>query len=86
MPLTLAALASVLQMHGAGATITSDNKGIEDLLVPIRGQLQESRSAGPPATPTAKLQHYKQYYSSTYTRGTYSRFYGKLSLTPGNAD
>jgi hypothetical protein len=34
-PLTLAILASVLQMQGADATITSDNKGIEDLLTTI---------------------------------------------------
>ena len=40
-PLTLAVLASVLQMQGADATITSDNKGVEDLLTAIRGQLQE---------------------------------------------
>jgi hypothetical protein len=39
-PLTMAILASVLQMQGADASITSDNKGIDDLLANIRGQLE----------------------------------------------
>jgi len=38
-PLTLAILATVLQMQGADATITSDNKGVDDLLGDIRGRL-----------------------------------------------
>lgn len=41
-PLTLTILASVLHMQGADATITSDNKGIEDVLAPIRGRLEEN--------------------------------------------
>ncbi len=40
-PLTLAVLASVLQMHGADAALGSDNKGIEDVLAPILGQLHK---------------------------------------------
>ena len=39
-PLTLAILASALQMQGADATVSSDNKGLADLLSDIRGQLQ----------------------------------------------
>jgi hypothetical protein len=79
-PLTLAVLASVLQMHGADATITSDNKGIEDLLAPIRGQLQEGLSAGAPGIRVAAMAtHNKGIYEKIYTRGTFSRQYEKLT-------
>lgn len=40
-PVTSAILVSVLHLQGADATVTSDNKGVEDLLTAIRGQLQE---------------------------------------------
>ncbi len=79
-PLTLTLLASVLQMHGTGATITSDNKGIEDLLAPIRSQLQKPAA---PATfycgwcETKRLAatHHKSAYVSSYTKGAYTRSY-----------
>jgi hypothetical protein len=70
-PLTLTVLASVLQMHGAGTTITSDNKGIEDLLAPIRGQLQEDRGTSAPVV--VATQHLKGFYVKTYTRGNYTK-------------
>jgi len=39
-PLTLKILATLVQVHGA-ATVVSTNKGIDDLLDPVRGQLQD---------------------------------------------
>jgi hypothetical protein len=36
---TLKVLASLLQMHGPGATIQSDHQGIDALLSDIRGQI-----------------------------------------------
>ena len=38
---TLTIIASLLQMHGPGATIQSDHKGIDALLGDIRGQISE---------------------------------------------
>ena len=39
MPITtLKVLASVLQLHGPGATVQSDHQGIEALLSDLRGQ------------------------------------------------
>ncbi len=68
-PLTLAVLASVLHMQGADATITSDNKGIEDVLAGIRGQLQEQADQqSPRIIEAAVATHHKGYYSKTYTK------------------
>jgi hypothetical protein len=39
--LTLKVIASLLQMHGPGATIQSDHKGIDALLDDVRGQISE---------------------------------------------
>jgi hypothetical protein len=39
--LTLKVLASLLQMHGPGATIQSDHPGIDALLDDVRGQISE---------------------------------------------
>src|SRR5262245_49501408 len=42
MPIpTLTVLASVLQIHGPGATIQSDHQGIDALLGDIRGQISQ---------------------------------------------
>jgi hypothetical protein len=69
-PLTLTVLASVLQMHGAGATITSGNKGIEDLLAPIRAQLQEGVESNAPSVKIALNNHTKGFYAKGfYTKG-----------------
>lgn len=39
--LTMKVIASLLQMHGPGATIQSDHQGIDALLGDIRGQISE---------------------------------------------
>jgi hypothetical protein len=39
---TLKVLASILQMHGPGATIQSDHQGIDALLSDLRGQNAEA--------------------------------------------
>jgi hypothetical protein len=39
--LTMKIIASLLQMHGPGATIQSDHKGIDALLDDVRGQITE---------------------------------------------
>jgi hypothetical protein len=42
MPIpTLSVLASLLQIHGPGATIQSDHQGIDALLGDIRGQMSQ---------------------------------------------
>jgi len=42
MPIpTLKVIASLLQMHGPGATIQSDHQGIDALLSDIRGQISD---------------------------------------------
>jgi hypothetical protein len=43
MPITtLKVLASVLQLHGPGATLQSDHQGIDALLNDLRGQASEA--------------------------------------------
>jgi hypothetical protein len=39
--LTLKVIASLLQLHGPGATIQSDHQGIDALLGDIRGQISK---------------------------------------------
>ena len=70
-PLSLAILASVLHMQGADATITSDNKGVDDLLTNIRSELQEQVDPNAP-------QIIEAMYNKNYTKGTYHKTnYGK---------
>jgi hypothetical protein len=70
-PLTLAILASVLQMQGADATIASDNKGVDDLLMDIRGQLQ---SQVDPNAPRVILANYTK---TNYSKGGYGKGYNR---------
>ncbi len=76
-PLTLAILAGVLQMHGADATIGSDNKGIEDLLAPIRGQLQEGADSPAPLVLAAAT---KGKGGGSFVKGSYYKAtqYGRI--------
>jgi len=67
-PLTLTILASVLQMQGADATITSDNKGIEELLAPIRSQLREQVSPNTSPRMLAAAPHHRGLYTKVYTK------------------
>jgi hypothetical protein len=78
-PLTLTILASALQLQGADATITSDNKGIDDLLAPLRYQLQQNVDPNSPRIAAAS--HNKGVYSKWYTKR-----YGKFDFTakPGS--
>lgn len=81
-PLTLAILASVLHMHGTDATVTSDNKGVEDLLTPIREQLQVEAGQNSPRIIDAaysKGSGYSKNYTRGHERGTYTRF---VHITP----
>ena len=41
IPMSLKVIASLLQMHGPGATIQSDHQGIDVLLGNIRGQISD---------------------------------------------
>lgn len=45
---TLTVLASLLQIHGPGATIQSDHQGIDALLGDIRAQISEEGVVPPP--------------------------------------
>src|SRR5258705_9826051 len=73
-PLTLAILASVLQMQGADATIASDNKGVDDLLADVRGRLQNQVDPNAPRTFQVAIDYPKTAgygkmdYHKTYTK------------------
>jgi hypothetical protein len=81
-PLTLAIMASVLHMQGADATITSDNKGVDDLLRTVREQLQtelDRNTARVIEAAYSKGTSYSKNYTRGHERGTYTRF---VHITP----
>jgi len=47
IPMSLKVIASLLQMHGPGATIQSDHQGIDALLSDIRGQISDEGAVSP---------------------------------------
>jgi len=51
--LTLKVLASVLQLHGPGATIQSDHQGIDAILGDVRDQVSNAQGDKPVATEVA---------------------------------
>jgi hypothetical protein len=50
---TLKVLASLLQLHGPGATIQSDHQGIDAILGDVRDQVSNAVANGSEATPAA---------------------------------
>jgi hypothetical protein len=79
-PLTLAILASVLQMHGADATIASDNKGVDGLLGDVRGRLHDQVDPNAPRIAAGKYK--KNYYTKGYYQ-SYWKSHAPAQSTPG---
>lgn len=77
-PLTLAILASVLHMHGADAAITSDNKGIEDVLAAVRGRLEEQADPKPPSVIEARKRTFNR---ALYLKSVYAKIYTRHYVT-----
>lgn len=50
---TLKVLASLLQLHGPGATIQSDHQGIDAILGDVRDQVSNEQGDGPTVTEVA---------------------------------
>jgi hypothetical protein len=84
--LTLALLVSALQVQGADATITSDNKGVNDLLQPIRSQLHKGPVVDAPLVREAAANSYTRgsYTKSHYGKGHYLKGYYMENLKHGN--
>jgi hypothetical protein len=65
-------------MQGTDATIASDNKGVDELLAAIRGQLQEQVN---PSSPQIMLAEYNKNFGKTaHEKGTYLK---KVRATGG---
>jgi hypothetical protein len=80
-PLTLKILATLVQVHGTSATVVSTNKGIDDLLGPVRGQLQDqtqlaASSKGDGSIFNCTLPHCKD----IYTKAT--KYYKYTGIAP----
>ena len=70
-PITLKALAALMQLHGAGATLVSDNQGVDELLRPVRTQLESK-------TPPVQLaRSYTKMTGGGYPKGHLKTFFGK---------
>ena len=67
---TLTVLASLLQMHGPGATIQSDHQGIDALLGDIRGQIsQQGTIPGQGANPDKPVATQVYFRRGGFVRG-----------------
>ena len=64
--LTLKVIASLLQMHGPGATIQSDHQGIDALLGDVRGRISEE---GVVKDPSAELAYFRKVAAPGFRRG-----------------
>jgi hypothetical protein len=72
---TLTVIASLLQMHGPGATIQSDHQGIDALLGDIRGQI--SNEGVVPVAPGIKEAYFRRGFvrgaAPGFRRGVFAR-------------
>ena len=73
-PITLKALAALMQLHGAGATLVSDNKGVDELLRPVRTQLE---SKTPPVQLASYGRSYTKFSGGGYPKGHPKTFFDK---------
>ncbi len=73
--MSLKVIASLLQMHGPGATIQSDHPGIDALLGDIRAQISDQGDVSPPADVT-KVQFGKSFGKGPHFSKTVRRHDG----------
>ena len=76
-PLTLKILASLLQIHGPDATLTSDHKGIDLLLADVGAQLRDQSGTAPASGEQfAGRPFYKTYLKDDYYygKGDYAKY------------
>jgi hypothetical protein len=62
-PLTLKVLATLVQLHGTDAAVGSDNKGIDELLIPVRAQINGTSTG---AVNAAK--HHETFHKETHSK------------------
>lgn len=80
-PITLHALAALMQLHGAGATLVSDNKGVDKLLGAVRTQL-ESKTPVQLASMTIYGGTHGGSYGKSHGKTVYVRTYAKVVNGP----
>jgi hypothetical protein len=75
---TLKVLASLLQLHGPGATIQSDHQGIDAILGDVRDQVSNEQGGQPAATEVyfrrAGFIRGGGGYGGAFRRGAFRRF------------
>ena len=76
--LTLKVLASLLQLHGPGATIQSDHQGIDAILGDVRDQVSDEQGDKPTATEAA-------FRRGGFVRGAGGGAFRKAAATGGGA-
>jgi len=76
--LTLKVLASVLQLHGPGATIQSDHQGIDAILGDVRDQVSNAQGDKPAATEVA-------FRRGAFARGARAGGFRKAAAVGGGA-
>jgi len=76
--LTLKVVASLLQLHGPGATIQSDHPGIDAILGGVRDQVAKDREDTPAATEVyfrkAGFLRGNGYGGGAFRRGAFRRY------------
>lgn len=65
-PVTLKVLATLVQLSGTDATVVSDNKGIDDLLQPVREKLDGKATGMVEFVTYKKGAHHETYHTKTY--------------------
>jgi hypothetical protein len=71
IPITMKVLAGLIQLHGADSTVISDNKGIDELLGPVREQLQGNDF------PVTLVDYPKASYGKSHLETLYKKAYTK---------
>ena len=81
MPIPLTVIASLLQIHGPGATIQSDHQGMDALLGDLRGQISQQQVVSD--EPVATQVYFRRGgfirgggYGGAFRRGGYVAPYG----------
>jgi hypothetical protein len=77
-PMSLKVLATLLNLHGPDASLTSENQGINEVLRDVQGQIEQSALNSEEGVEIPAAEPVAQNYHKKYSKTWYVKYYPKF--------
>ena len=77
-PMSLKVLATMLNLHGPDASLTSENQGINAVLRDVQGQIEQNAIGSQEGVEIPAAEPVAQNYHKKYSKSWYVKYYPKF--------